>query len=261
MANKRISISKITKPKISRVYLRQRLFRLLDHAREKPVVWINGPAGSGKTTLISSYLDSRKLPCIWYQLDERDSDIATFFYYMGLAGKKAAPRRRKSLPLLTPEYLLGIPTFSKRYFEELYSWIKPPFAIVLDNYQEVASDSMFHEVMIEAFNSIPSGIKILVASREEPVPSMARLQATQEIEVMGWKDICFTLEESEEIIKLHRGKKPSNKALRQLYETTQGWVSGLVLLLQRSRIEGIEPGLLGMDSSTEVIDYFSYEIF
>ena len=113
--------AKITQPKAQNTIQRQRLFILLDKAAQKPITWVYSPAGSGKTTLISSYLDSRKLPCLWYQCDEGDSDLATFFYYMGLAAKKAAPRYKKPLPLLTPEYLTGIPAFTKRYFEKLYS--------------------------------------------------------------------------------------------------------------------------------------------
>ncbi len=113
-------IAKIARPKLSVIVKRDRLFRLLDHARQKPVVWIEAQAGSGKTTLVADWLDSRKLPCLWYQVDEGDADIASFFYYMGMATKNAAPRYKKSLPLMTPEYLQGIPVFTRRYFEELF---------------------------------------------------------------------------------------------------------------------------------------------
>jgi ATP/maltotriose-dependent transcriptional regulator MalT len=45
---------------------RKRLFRLLDAARKRPVVWISAPPGSGKTTLVGSFFDARRLPCLWY---------------------------------------------------------------------------------------------------------------------------------------------------------------------------------------------------
>lgn len=120
------SLSKITRPAVSDILQRERLFLLLDEARSGSVTWLCAPAGSGKTTLVASWLASRKLPCLWYQVDEGDGDLATFFYYMGLAGKKAAPKHKKPLPLLTPEYLLGIQTFTKRYFEDLYGRLTPP---------------------------------------------------------------------------------------------------------------------------------------
>ena len=119
MAGNDAPIAKITRPIITGVLPRERPFHLLDSGLNRPVTWIAGPAGSGKTTLIASYLDARKLPCIWYQIDEGDADIATLFYYMGLAAEKTCPGE-KPLPLLTPEYLAGIPVFARRYFEELY---------------------------------------------------------------------------------------------------------------------------------------------
>src|SRR5690242_14143631 len=114
---KQPAIAKITRPKLSGIFPRTRLFKALDSGLKKPVTWISGPAGAGKTTLVASYLDARKLPCLWYSVDAGDADIATFFYYLGNAVQIAAPRHRKPLPLLTPEYLMGIPTFAKNYFE------------------------------------------------------------------------------------------------------------------------------------------------
>ncbi len=180
--------AKITRPTLSVVIQRERLFSLLDNKMEKPVVWVSSPAGSGKTTLVSSYLDSRNLPCIWYQCDEGDGDLATFFYYMGLAAKKAAPRQRKALPLLTPEYLAGIPAFTRRYFEQLYSRLLPRdgsqkahdgFSIVLDNYQDVPFDSPFHHIVAQGFDMIPQGIHIVVMSRSGLPSALARLHANE----------------------------------------------------------------------------------
>jgi len=98
------SIAKITRPRVTGVFPRTRLFSLLDGYLDSPGVWISAPAGSGKTTLAASYLKEKKLPSIWYQMDEGDADTATFFYYMGKAAAKAVPRK-SLLPLLTPEYL------------------------------------------------------------------------------------------------------------------------------------------------------------
>jgi LuxR family maltose regulon positive regulatory protein len=112
-------LAKITRPTLSGVVQRNRLFALLDSGMGRTVNWLAAPAGSGKSTLVADYLDARALPCIWYQCDEGDTDLATFYYYMGLAAKKASPRHRKPLPLMTPEYLTGIPTFTRRFFEQL----------------------------------------------------------------------------------------------------------------------------------------------
>lgn len=116
MLKRNATIAKITRPKIEEIFPRERLFKFLDDGCKRPLTWVSAPAGSGKTTLAANWLDARKLPCLWYSVDAGDADIASFFYYMGLAAKKAAPRYKKPLPLLTPEYLMGLSTFTERWF-------------------------------------------------------------------------------------------------------------------------------------------------
>src|SRR4030067_2829137 len=101
-------IAKVTCPTSIGYFPRHRLYRLLDKTRKAPVLWITGPPGCGKTALVSSYLQSRRLPCLWYKVDEADADLAAFFYYLGLAAGKDAPPTRKRLPLLTPERMPGL---------------------------------------------------------------------------------------------------------------------------------------------------------
>ena len=122
-AGKRHSLAKVSLPINTQAMPRVSLFERLDGLREHQVIWISSPAGSGQTTLVSTYLEARELPCLWYQVDVGDDDPASFFYYLGRAVLSAVPHIRKSFPALTPEYLLGLPTFTLRLFEELSSHI------------------------------------------------------------------------------------------------------------------------------------------
>ena len=253
-------MSKVTRPILTGVFPRKRLFRLLDGMRKQPVIWVSGPPGCGKTTLISSYIEARKIPCLWFQIDEGDADPATFFYYMGQAARKAAPRIRKPLPLLTPEYLQGVSTFTQRYFEKLYSRLKIPSILVFDNYQEAPTESPFHEVISNALISIPQGINVMFISRSDPPPVLIRLRANNLMNVLGWDELRLTLDESGSILRLRSKRKLSKDTIRHLHETTDGWAAGLMLMLESVK-RGIEPQLLGKLAPEEIFDYFANELF
>jgi len=261
MTREHASIAKITRPSAKGIFPRQRLFQILDTCRKYPITWVSGPAGSGKTTLVSSYLDANKLPCLWYQVDERDSDIATFFYYMGLAGRKAAPRRRTPLPLLTPEYLQGISTFTLRYFENLFSRFKVPYILVLDNYHWVPAGSIFHEVISEGLSAIPDGMSVALIGRHDLPPALSRLHANGLIGMLGWDDLRLTLEESTEIARRRLKRKLPKETVRYLHNVTDGWAAGLILMLENLRREGAAPESFGKRTPKEIVDYFGSEFF
>ena len=264
--------AKLTRPNSRRVLARKRLFQLIEQGREKKVIWISAPAGSGKTTLAASYFESGKTPCFWYQVDEGDTDLATFFYYLGLLAEHAAPCQRKPLPLLTPEYLQGLPAFSKRFFEQLCSQLidktrcrsssengRP--AIVFDNYQDVPEDSFFQEVINAGLSSIPPGITVIVLSRSQPPPAYARLRAAGEIGHLSWDDIRLTADESNAIALLKAGRHLSGETLAQLYQITRGWAAGLVLLLERMGMEDSFCQLSRDLPREEIFAYFATELF
>ena len=271
-------LAKLTKPKAAKVLMRKRLFTLLDDARKRPVIWICAPPGAGKTTLVASYLTNRKLPCLWYQIDEGDGDIASFFHYMAIAAKHAAPRFRKPLPNLTPEYLLGLPTFTRNYFRELYSRINPSvspltkggikrgvsksgFVIVLDNYQDAPANSPLHETIQTGLFEIPDGINVIIISRVEPPSAFAGLRANNRMNIIGWNELYLSTEETSGIVQLKLHKRLSKEVIQELHNKTDGWAAGLVLMLERIRIEDIAKVSVHGFKTQAMFDYFASEIF
>ena len=68
MQKKRPQLAKLTRPRLHRAVIRERLFALLDEKREHPVIWIVGPPGAGTrcrtaSTVISNSSDVPSEKC------------------------------------------------------------------------------------------------------------------------------------------------------------------------------------------------------
>jgi len=251
-----IAPAKISRPRTRHALPRPRLFQVLDQARAQRATWIFAPPGAGKTTLASSYVEARKLGCLWYQIDQGDADPATFFHYLGIAAKLAAPRVKRELPHLTPEYLPALPLFTRRYFEQMCERLKPPCVLVFDNYQDVPADAALHSIMCDAIAALPEGIEAIFISRTDPPAAFARLRATGAVAVLNWDRIRLTPEESHAIARA-RAPDLSEAGIARLHEQTQGWAAGLILALDHESNAAADVTA----SPQGAFDYFATEVF
>jgi len=252
---------KISRPTVPDALPRERLFEKLDQARSSPAIWISGPAGSGKTTLVSSYVDSRKLPCIWYEIDETDDDLAGFFYHLRLAANDVIDEKDLLLPELGPEQMASFLSFTSQFFFQLTSALPSPFLLVFDDYQNVLDEAVLRQVFIQAAGKIPPGVNILIISRKEPTSPYSKLLAKRELATIGWIDLKLDLEEFRQILKSHVKSRITLKAINNLHQRLEGWVSGLLLLTEYLRLEDADPEVVLSSLPREYFDYFANEIF
>jgi LuxR family transcriptional regulator, maltose regulon positive regulatory protein len=247
--------AKLTQPRLSAVHARSRLFEVLDRASESSAVWMEAAPGSGKTTLAASWIDVRTRPCLWYQVDTGDADVATFFHYIGLAVEQASPRRKQPLPHLTPEYLASVDLFARRFFEDAFRQLADGTVVVFDNVQEGGTGTDLYDVLRIAIESAPAHVDILCLSRAAPPPPLARLRINGLLAVLAYDSVRLTLDEAHAIASL-RGMDDAAK-VTAIHERTLGWTAGLVLMLE---------GPLGSRSAPDVsqpetlFGYFASEV-
>ena len=225
--------SKIAKPKLAETADNQRLFRRLDAALERPVVWLHGPPGAGKTTLIATYAAARRLRPLWLRLDEDDGDASTLFFYLGLAeayARGAGDARR--LPALTPDYERDAPAFSRNLFRLMFEGPEPPL-LVLDDYHELGENAAAHEILAVGFREIPRGASVVVASRAPPPKAFARLRVSGAMELVAPAELRLAHDEAAQIA-CSRGVVCDDA----LIELAQGWTAGVVLLTEAARSGG-----------------------
>ena len=238
----RTTLAKITRPSLGGVLPRPRLFRLLDARR--PLTWVCGPPGAGKTALVASYLDARRVRSLWYHCDAGDGDIAAFLD--NLARAAGGPRARST----------ALPDGPVRdFFRGLFERVRAPFMVVLDGYHEIPVDLPVHEVVGEMVAQLPPGGRLIVTSRAEPPAAFARLRANRAITEIDWPELRLTAPETRALVRRLAPACPS-RLLATLHERAAGWAAGLVLLLQERR------GLANerRRAPDGVVDYFASEI-
>lgn len=250
--------AKICRPETGTSLPRERLFKLLDGCLSRSAVWVHGPAGSGKTTMVSGYSASRNLIPLWYQCDSGDADIASFFHVLGVAAKSLMPRRTVRLLQLTPEYFQDIESFTIRFLDAFYHLLPPRSCVVFDNYQDLPEDSHLHQIISTLLERAPHHIQIILISRKEPPPQYIRQRANAKLSLVGWQFLRLELDEVRKIVALRSSEEVSPEVICHMHETTGGWAAGLTLLMEQHSLTGTFHRRIS--ASQEIFNYFASQV-
>ena len=254
-----VAFAKTTRPAIGALVPRERLFALLDGTPGRTAAWISGSPGSGKTSLAASYVEARRMRCLWYQVDADDADVATFFHYLGHAARKLDGASRAREPAAAkPGTDVG--AFARTFFRQLFARARAPFALVLDNLHAVPLESDLHTALDAAFSQVPKNGLIIVTSRTDPPASLARLRVTGDLVCVGAGDLRLAPEELGEVAKL-RSHTLAADAIAELHSRTRGWAAGAVLMLEHRKLSGRIAELPGDATPQVIFDYLAGEIF
>jgi DNA-binding SARP family transcriptional activator len=249
-------LAKLTRPRLFNISPRERLFRLLDELREHPALWITGAPGEGKSALVASYLDARRLNAIWYNVDAGDRDPATFFYYLGLAAAQSGGPNAPTLPLFTDEYRRDLGGFARRWFREFFARLPAGTVVVFDGVHEAEGSG---EARAGVMAEVPAGLNVILISRLEPPPEFARLTANQTLARIGAEELRFTREEAAALLGGENGVDAAT--IERLWRRADGWAVGLILMREHAR--GAPAPGAGDNARTPkaVFSYFAGEIF
>ncbi|MGC9357620.1 MAG: LuxR C-terminal-related transcriptional regulator [Anaerolineae bacterium] len=247
---------------------RPRLFEQLnaglaaqDQTCARKLTLISAPAGYGKTTLLSGWAASCKLPVAWLSLDEGDNDPVRFYTYLTAAlerlpGFPAAP---KPLTINPPDA-----TFLTALINRIAN-LSNPAVMVLDDFHLLEAGPLglsVHKSVAFLLEHLPPTLHLVIATRADPPLPIARLRARGELTEIRQADLLFTTEEAAAFLQKIMGLKLSPEDVKALTERTEGWIAGLqmaaVSMRQRDDLGAFVRAFAG--SHRYVMDYLMEEV-
>lgn len=157
---------------------RPRLLSQMQAGCQRRLVVIAAPAGYGKTTLLSAWLTTCPWSVAWVTLDESDNDPLHFWNYviatLATSGININTIQQM-LPLLYDQQLLPMRFFLTTLIN-LLGERQEQTLLVFDDYHFITADST-HKAMQFLIEHLPPHVHVIIASRNEPPLSLARLRA------------------------------------------------------------------------------------
>ena len=242
---------------------RPRLLARLDQVLQKQVALISAPAGFGKTTLISQWLDGCTLPNAWLQLDEDDHEIPEFMAGITAALRQLFPSCLQRIADLT--LASGtVPTlvWKSALIDDLELLEGETFILALDDYHLVGNPSI-DLLLAEVLSSETLPLHLILSARRSPSLSFSRLRVQGQIVEISTADLRFTDAEASLYFDQAALAPLTSTAIQKLQIKTEGWAAGLALvaisLREESQPEKLIAHLGGADKA--VSDYLLDQVF
>ncbi len=207
---------------------RPRLFAVLDRLDGAELTLVSAPAGSGKTVVVSSWLQQRPdLSTAWVTVERRDDDSIRLWTAVSMAVDRLRPGiARPALAVLrTPrseidtaidELLNGLAGYAGRV------------VIVLDDLHHVTDDEFLRSLGY-AVERLPQTTRLVATTRSDPRIQLGRFRARGALGEVRAADLALTADEARELMAAHGVGQLAPVDVELLVERTEGWTAGVVL--------------------------------
>ena len=219
---------------------RPRLIEKLNRGLHRKLTLISAPAGFGKTTLVSHWVDNLRensetddqfLKVAWLSLDQDDNDPIRFLTYFVSAlnkiedietdlGQGALSVLKSPQPPSANNILISLINDLAAIHEKII--------YVLDDYHLIEAEPI-HQAIVYLLENLPPQLHLVIATREDPRLHLSRLRARGQLTELRAADLRFTSSEAADFLNQVMGLNLSMEDIAELETRTEGWIAGLQL--------------------------------
>lgn len=208
--------------------VRTTLFEKLSQCTDMGVTFVRGGAGTGKTTLLSSFIREMGLKNVcWISLDASNSNVYSFWLYFTAAVSTFWEDGSSFLSLMQSN-----PDAS--HMENLLIMLinrlcgEDDYYMVLDDVHCI-SDAALVKTFEFFIGAMPSNFHLIMLSREDPPVYLGSLAVSGRLLLIDGKQMQLSPEEGKAFLKNTLNLTDSDEDIEQLITYAEGWIGGLQL--------------------------------
>ena len=236
----------------------------LEQGARRALTLISAPAGSGKTTILGSWLRDAEMMTAWLSLDSHDNDLQRFWSYVVAALDNLRPGTFKKAQALLETSRSRQPPPIEDVLTTLINdlvALEDDFVLVFDDYHEIVTSSI-HTSLAFLLDYLPAQMHLFIVTRSDPPFSLARLRSRDQLIEVRTADLRFSRQEAALFLNTIMGLHLTAEEIAVLEARTEGWVAGLQLVglsMQRQRdIPGFIAAFAG--SNHYIVNYLAEEV-
>ena len=201
---------------------------LIRRQQSGPLTLVSAPAGYGKTTLISCWLEYVDCPTAWLSLDEQNNDFEGFLRYFLAALHTIFPDKLlETEALLTSIPLPPLAAIANTLINEI-NQLKTYFILVLDDYNLIEEQNI-HDLVDQLLLHPPPNLHLVIGTRMDPPLSLVTLRAKGSLTEVRIPSLRFNQEESMHLFKKMTGSLIDPDSFAAIDGKAEGWVTGIRL--------------------------------
>jgi len=254
--------TKLYRPPVTEDFVpRPQLQTQLDRIHLRPFSLFSAPAGYGKTTLLSAWLENCDCPNAWLSLDENDNHLATFLAYFLAAIRSMFPQvGENTAAVLSAAVQPPLVAVTNSLIMDL-NRVETDFVLVLDDYHTISAQDI-HFLLGELLHHPHRSMHLVIATRHDPPLPLSPLRARNQLIELRAQDLRFSAQEIAVFMQQTLGSSLEDETLSILEEGTEGWPAGLRLAslsLRHSR--DLDKSLAGLQGINRyIIEYLGSEV-
>lgn len=203
--------------------VRDRLLDAVSHGVRSPLTLVSAPAGSGKTVLVSSWLERRAAPgpVLWMTMDDGDERPGVFWSYV-FAGLQ---RIGVDLPVVGSRGPADSPRSPLAELADLFAERDEPVVIVLDDGDYLVDPTLGSDLAY-LLRHCAGRLRVVLLTRTDPSLPLHRYRLDRTVTEIRAADLGFDGTETAELLG-RSGLDLAAWDVAALLERTGGWPAGL----------------------------------